>query len=179
MSAWLWFISPVPSRPSSFYIPNKTPLLVLTLATRPGISPCRGVKENSHVSFLDRKDTEQSWHLGHPHPSVPLQGSHFCLGPGCSTCDRGHSLFGDKTVKLSANYVLPSVNMSQAECHSPPTLGKLVCLVWTANNIPHYWFFFSLRCPTALSLSTPTPSLFKNYNPFCCLRLQSVNNKQR
>lgn len=119
MSAWLWSISPVPSRPSSFSIPNKTPLLVLTLATGPGISPCRGVKENSHVSeFLDRKDTEQSWNLGHPHPSVPLQGAHFCLGPGCSTCDRGHSLFGDKTVKLSANYVLPSVNMSQAVSQS-------------------------------------------------------------
>lgn len=127
------------------------------------------MKENSHVSeckmgstvsFLDRKETEQSWYLGHPHPSVPLQGAHFCLGPGCSTCDRGHSLFGDKTVKLSANYVLPSVNMSRAECHSPPTLGKLVCLVWTANNIPHYWIFFLSLMPYGLVALYPPPQAF-------------------
>lgn len=143
---------------------KKDHLFVLTLSIGPGISTYRkgqrtatclngnGVP-HSAVSFPDRKETEQSWHLGHT-----LWSFYDKL---ISAWDQDvppvteSSLFGDKMVKLPVNYVLPSVNMSRADCHSPSTLGKLVCLVWTASNIPHYWIFFSPRSPAALSHTPP------------------------
>ena len=72
------------------------------------------------------------------------------------------------------------MNMNGTDCHSPSTLGKLVCLVWTANNIPHYWifFFFFLLDPCGPITPLHPTTVFKNYNLFCCLKLHSVNNKQ-
>lgn len=42
----------------------------------------------------------------------------------------------------------PRANMNGTDCHSPSALGKLVCLVWTANVL-HYWIFFLPDPPRA------------------------------